>query len=69
MGQFKTHDPTTMKAVFISNNGDDRKDGSTKVAAVKSLKRLNQLSNGNAEWHFVEGRATWDRLIGELNEK
>ena len=54
-----------MKQVFISINGDDSKTGETREEAIKSWKRLMQLSKGNAEWVFMEGALTEDSLMKE----
>ena len=54
-----------MKQVFISINGDDSKSGLTREEAVKSWKRLMQLSKGDAEWVLMEGAVTEDSLMKE----
>jgi hypothetical protein len=54
-----------VKQVFISINGDDSKSGLTREEAVKSWKRLMQLSKGDAEWVFMEGAVTKDSLMKE----
>ena len=54
-----------MKQVFISINGDDSKSALTREEAIKSWKRLMQLSKGDAEWVFMEGAATEDSLMKE----
>jgi hypothetical protein len=54
-----------VKQVFISINGDDSKSGLTREEAVKSWKRLMQLSKGDAEWVFMEGAVTEDSLMKE----
>jgi len=58
-------DDETVKQVFISINGDDSKSGLTRAQAIKSWKRLMQLSEGNAEWVFMEGALTEDSLMKE----
>ena len=62
-----------MKQVFISINGDDSKSGLTRAEAIKSWKRLMQLSKGDAEWVFMEGAVTEDSFmkekIGEAAER
>ena len=54
-----------MKQVFISINGDDSRRGLTRAEAIKSWKRLMQLSKGDAEWVFMEGAVTEDSLMKE----
>ena len=54
-----------MKQVFVSIKGDDSKDGETRKEAIKSWKRLMQLSKGNTEWVFMEGAVTEDSLMKE----
>ena len=54
-----------MKQVFVSINGDDSKTGETREEAIKSWKRLMQLSKGNAEWVFMEGQPTQAMLVSE----
>ncbi len=44
-----------MKQVFVSINGDDSNSGLTREEAIKSRKRLMQLSKGDAEWVLMEG--------------
>ena len=55
-------DDATVKQVFISINGDDSRSGLTRAEAIKSWKRLMQLSKGNAEWVLMEGDSTKDML-------
>jgi catechol 2,3-dioxygenase-like lactoylglutathione lyase family enzyme len=45
--------------------GDDSKSGLTRAEAIKSWKRLMQLSKGDAEWVFMEGAVTEDSLMKE----
>jgi hypothetical protein len=54
-----------MERIFISNKGDDQKDGLSRENAIKSWKRLMEVSRGNAEWTYVEGNATRERLENE----
>jgi hypothetical protein len=53
---------TEMKQIFVSINGDDSKSGLTRAEAIKSWKRLMQLSKGNSEWVLMEGDSTQDML-------
>ena len=52
-----------MKQVFISINGDDSRSRLTRAEAIKSWKRLMQLSKGDAEWVLMEGAVTEDSLM------
>ena len=54
-----------MEQIFVSINGDDSKNGLTRAEAIKSWKRLMQLSRGNAEWVFMEGNSTQAMLLRE----
>ena len=58
-----------MKQIFVSINGDDSKSGLTRAEAIKSWKRLMQLSWGNAEWVFMEGDSTQAMLLRERLER
>ena len=60
-----TYDPETMQSIFVSNKGDDANDGRSRESAIKSWKRLLQLSRGGTEWIFMEGPATRARLEKE----
>ena len=51
--------------IHVSNAGDDANDGS-KGQPVRSLKRLNKLCTGNTQILLEEGKATLDRLNGEI---
>ena len=54
-----------MKQVFVSINGDDSNSGLTREEAIKSRKRLMQLSKGDAEWVLMEGDSTKAMLTKE----
>ena len=54
-----------MEQIFVSIEGDDSKSGLTREEAVKSWKRLMQLSKGNAEWVLIEGALTDDSFMKE----
>jgi hypothetical protein len=54
-----------MQQIFISNEGDDTRDGLTRETAIKSWKRLMQLSRGGTQWVLMEGNATEKRLDEE----
>jgi hypothetical protein len=62
-----------MEQIFVSINGDDSRSGLTREEAIKSWKRLMQLSKGNAEWILMEGALTEDSFtkekIGEAAER
>ena len=62
-----------MEQIFVSIEGDDSKSGLTREEAIKSWKRLMQLSKGNAEWVLMEGKLTEDSFmkekIGEAAER
>jgi hypothetical protein len=58
-----------MMQIFVSNAGDDTKDGLTRETAIKSWKRLMQLSRGNAEWVYMEDGATRERLEREAGSR
>ena len=73
MIKIRTYDPETMQQIFVSINGDDTNDGRSRDTAIKSWKRLMQLSKGNAEWVLMEGALTEDSFmrekIGEAAER
>ena len=46
-----------MEQIFVSINGDDSRSGLTREEAIKSWKRLMQLSKGNAEWILWKARS------------
>jgi hypothetical protein len=53
--------------IYISNSGDDKNDGLTIDAPIFSLARSQELYTGNHEMVLVEGRATLDRLMKEID--
>jgi hypothetical protein len=62
------YDAQSVQQIFVSNNGDDSEDGLSRETAIKSRKRLMQLSVGNIEWVLMEGKATQERLEMEAAE-
>jgi hypothetical protein len=56
-----------MTVIFISNNGDDKNSGLTRETPVRSWKRAVKLAGGNGEMHLMEGDATMQKLIREIN--
>ena len=63
-----SYEPKSIEQIFVSNNGDDSEDGLSRETAIKSRKRLMQLSVGDAEWVLMEGKATQERLEIEAAE-
>ena len=54
-----------MQTIYVSNQGDDKNNGLTQEAAVRSWKRYMTLSRGNHELHLMEGDVTFQRLVEE----
>ena len=50
-----------MQTIYVSNHGDDKNNGLTQEAAVRSWKRYMTLSWGNHELHLMEGDVTFQR--------
>ena len=54
-----------MQRVYVSDKGDDKNDGLSLEAPIKSLKRLCVLWSGR-ELVLMEGRETFNRLVDEM---
>jgi hypothetical protein len=54
-----------MQQVYVSDKGDDKNDGLSLEAPIKSLKRLCILWSGR-ELVLMEGRETFNRLVDEM---
>ena len=54
-----------IQQVYISDKGDDKNDGLSAEAPIKSIKRLCGLWSG-CELVLVEGRETFNRLVDEM---
>jgi hypothetical protein len=54
-----------MQQVYVSDKGDDKNDGLSLEAPIKSLKRLCVLWSGR-ELVLMEGRETFNRLVDEM---
>src|SRR4029077_6158729 len=54
-----------MQQVYVSDKGDDKHDGLSIEAPIKSLKRLCVLWSGR-ELVLMEGRETFNRLVDEM---
>ena len=55
-----------VEKIFVSNDGDDSKNGTSRPEAIKSQKRLEELCKiGNPEVILMQGLKTSARLIGE----
>ena len=53
-----------MQQVYVSDKGDDKNDGLSLEAPIKSLKRLCVL--WSRELVLMEGRETFNRLVDEM---
>ena len=51
-----------MQQVYVSDKGDDKNDGHSLEAPIKSLKRLCVLWSGR-ELVLMEGRETFNRIL------
>ena len=54
-----------MEQVYVSDKGDDKNDGLSLEAPIKSLKRLCVLWSGR-ELVLMEGRETFNKLVDEM---
>ena len=54
-----------MQQVYVSDKGDDKNDGHSLEAPIKSLKRLCVLWSGR-ELVLMEGRETFNKLVDEM---
>ena len=54
-----------MQQVYVSDKGDDKNDGLSLEAPIKSLKRLCVLWSGR-ELVLMEGRETFNKLVDEM---
>src|SRR6476646_3919995 len=54
-----------MQRVYVSDKGDDKNDGLSLEAPIKSLKRVCVLWSGR-ELVLMEGRETFNRLVDEM---
>jgi hypothetical protein len=54
-----------MQQVYVSDKGDDKNDGLSLEAPIKSLNRLCVLWSGR-ELVLMEGRETFNRLVDEI---
>ena len=54
-----------MQQVYVSDKGDDKNDGLSLEAPIKSLNRLCVLWSGR-ELVLMEGRETFNRLVDEM---
>jgi len=54
-----------MQQVYVSAKGDDKNDGFSLEAPIKSLNRLCDLWSGR-ELVLMEGRETFNRLVDEM---
>ena len=59
------HRQIAMQQVYVSDKGDDKNDGLSLEAPIKSLKRLCVLWSGR-ELVLMEGRETFNRLVDEM---
>jgi hypothetical protein len=59
------HRQNAMHQVYVSDEGDDKNDGLSPEAPVKSLKRLCVLWSGR-QLVLMEGRETFNRLVDEM---
>ena len=57
--------PNAMQQVCVSDKGDDKNDGLSLEAPIKSLNRLCVLWSGR-ELVLMEGRETFNRLVDEM---
>ena len=58
-----------MNRIFISDDGDDTNDGRTRETAIYSWRRAVTLCDGNAEAHLMQGDATLQRLVQEIERR
>ena len=54
-----------MQQVYVSDKGDDKNDGLSLEAPIKSLNRLCVLWSGR-ELVLMEGRETFNKLVDEM---
>jgi hypothetical protein len=54
-----------VQRVYVSDKGDDKNDGLSPEAPIKSIKRLCDLWSGR-ELVLMEGRETFNRLVDEI---
>ena len=54
-----------MEQVYVSDKGDDKNDGLSLEAPIKSLNRLCVLWSGR-ELVLMEGRETFNKLVDEM---
>jgi hypothetical protein len=65
----RSYDHRTMQPLYVSSNGDDKKDGKTPETAIYSLKRLRELYTNNIEIRFELDETARQRIIAELEEE
>ena len=57
-----------MQTIFVSNDGDDKNFGLTKLTPVRSWTRVKELCRDNRPLFLLEGEATLRRLKTEMDE-
>jgi hypothetical protein len=63
-----TKEERHMKAIYITERGDEKNDGLTVETAVYSWKRALQLSENGSEFR-IPARATMERITAEIEQK
>src|SRR6476659_1731806 len=58
-----------MRKQSSSDHGDDKNDGCTRHTAIYSWTRAIKLCDGNAEAHLMQGDATLQRLVQEIERR
>ena len=58
-----------MTRIYISDFGNDKNDGLTKETAIYSWSCAVKLCDGNAETNLMQGDATLQRLIKEIERR
>ena len=58
-----------MTRIYISDDGDDRNDGLTTETAIYSWQRAVKLCDGDSEKYLMQGGATLERLLQEVERR
>ena len=58
-----------MTRIYISDYGDDRNDGLTRQTAIYSWQRAVKLCDDNSEANLIQGQATLQRLMQEIERR
>ncbi len=58
-----------MLTIYVSNSGDDENDGLSRDKPVRSWRRVQTLSDENAEMHLMEGDFTLLPLKAEIDDQ